>query len=60
MEIFLVAAWCLWNERNGFIFNNKSPSLAAWKASFRAIVSDHLIRIKNNLHSSVLQWLDAL
>lgn len=25
MEIFLIGAWCLWNERNDFIFNRKVP-----------------------------------
>lgn len=26
-------AWCIWNERNDFIFNGKAPSLASWKSS---------------------------
>jgi hypothetical protein len=60
MEVFLVGAWCLWNERNGFIFNNKVPNFASWKAAVKTEVSAHLIRIKHSLHSSILQWLDAL
>ena len=44
MEIFMVGAWCLWNERNALIFNGKIPSLAAWKNSFKHEVSAHLIR----------------
>jgi hypothetical protein len=34
MEVFMIAAWCIWNERNAWIFNGKTPSLAAWKLSF--------------------------
>ena len=60
MEIFMIGAWCLWNERNDFIFNNKSPSLATWKSSFKATVKGHLVRIKQNLHQSILNWLEAL
>jgi hypothetical protein len=60
VEVFLVGAWCLWNERNGFIFSNKVPNFASWKAAVKTEVSAHLIRIKHSLHSSILQWLDAL
>jgi hypothetical protein len=35
MEIFMIAAWCLWNERNVLIFNGKAPRVASWKASFK-------------------------
>ena len=60
MEVFMIGAWCLWNERNDFIFNGKAPCLAAWKSSFKAEVSRHLIRIKKNLHQSISLWLQAL
>ena len=60
MDIFFIGAWCLWNERNDYIFKNKPPSLATWKASVKDTVTNHLIRIKQCYHSSILQWLDAL
>jgi hypothetical protein len=60
MDIFLIAAWCLWKERNDYIFNNAPPSLATWKRSFKAAVKEHFIRIKSSLHQSILLWLDAL
>lgn len=60
MEIFLIGAWCLWNERNNLIFNRKVPSLSSWKATFKKEVTDHFFRIKQNLHLSIRLWLDAL
>jgi hypothetical protein len=60
MEIFMIGAWCIWNERNDLIFNGKPPCLAAWKSAFKAQVSEHLIRIEASLHPSILLWLQAL
>jgi hypothetical protein len=60
MEIFMIGAWYIWNERDDFIFNGKPPCLAAWKSAFKAQVSEHLIRIKASLHPSILLWLQAL
>jgi hypothetical protein len=60
MEIFMIGAWCLWNQRNYVIFERKPPRLAAWKAAFKALFMDHLCRIKSNLHPSIkslFSWL---
>jgi len=60
MEIFMIGAWCIWNERNAFIFNGKVPNFISWKAAFKKEVTAHLFKIKQCLHQSVLLWLDAL
>jgi hypothetical protein len=60
MEIFMIGAWCIWNERNAQIFDGKVPNLSSWKASFKKEVNAHLFRIKQSLHQSVHSWLDAL
>ncbi|KAG2641278.1 hypothetical protein PVAP13_2KG168258, partial [Panicum virgatum] len=61
MEIFLIGAWCLWNERNDYIFNNKlTPKPCLLEAGFKAEVIKHLIRIKQSLHHSIICWLEAL
>jgi hypothetical protein len=44
MDLFLIAAWCIWTERNDFIFSNHVPSTAAWKARFISEVRLHLCR----------------
>jgi len=60
MEVFLIAAWCLWNERNAVIFNRRPPSVSSWKAEFRSEVKLHLYKIKPSLHNTILSWLNAL
>jgi len=50
----------MWNERNAFIFYGKIPSLAAWKASFKREVTDHLQKIKPAWHQAIHSWLDSL
>jgi hypothetical protein len=60
MEIFMIGAWCIWNERNALIFDGKLPSLGTWKAFFKKEVYEHLYKIKQSLHSSIRQWLEAL
>jgi hypothetical protein len=59
MEVFMIGAWCLWNQRNEVIFDRKAPCLAAWKVAFKAQVLDHLVTIKLSLHSSIKLWLQA-
>ena len=60
MEVFLIAAWCLWNERNAVIFNTRPPSMSSWKAEFQREVKLHLYKIKPSLHNSIFSWLNAL
>jgi hypothetical protein len=38
MEIFMIGAWTIWNERNYYIFNHKPPSFTSWESSFKAEV----------------------
>lgn len=53
MEIFMIGAWCICNERNAFNFERKAPSLAVWKVAFKKEVTEHLFKIKPHLHPSI-------
>jgi hypothetical protein len=46
MEIFLISALCLWNERNDYIFKNKPPSIATWRSCVKNTIASHLAIIK--------------
>lgn len=40
MELFLVAAWSLWNERNNNYFRHIPPSIYSWKRRFKTDFSN--------------------
>jgi len=54
----IIGAWCIWKERNAYIFNNKPPSVfpkkkppsVAWKALFTSEVKPHLRRQPATVH----------
>jgi hypothetical protein len=60
MEVVMIGAWCIWNERNDLIFNGKLPCLASWKAQFKKEVLLHFYRIKPSLHPAIRSWLNSL
>jgi hypothetical protein len=43
-EIFTIAAWGIWKERNDFIFKGITPSIASWKA--RVVADFNLLRFR--------------
>jgi hypothetical protein len=56
----MIGAWTIWNERNDYVFNHKPPSCASWKTRFKSEVREHLVKIKKELHRSVINWLEPL
>jgi hypothetical protein len=35
MEVFIIAAWQIWKQRNNFIFDRGQQSFIGWKKEFR-------------------------
>jgi len=60
MEVFSIAAWEIWKQRNGYIFRNKIPSFKAWKTCFIDTIKWQLLRCKESERSVVLAWLDSI
>jgi hypothetical protein len=60
MEIFMIGAWTIWNDRNDYIFTHRPTCFALWKTSFKAEVREHFIRIKRDPHHPINLCLNAL
>jgi len=60
IDLFMIAAWTIWKERNDYIFNNKVPSLAGWKIRFKNEVNLHLYRLPFAKRLLIMDWLEHL
>jgi hypothetical protein len=60
MDLFMIAAWCIWKERNDFVFNGRPPSPAAWKQRFVNEAKLHFCRFKPNFQHVISQWSNSL
>ena len=56
LEIATCAAWNLWKECNGHIFENQTPSLARWKVRFQHDLLLHQHRVKPALVQPLIDW----
>jgi hypothetical protein len=59
-EIVILACWCIWKQRNGWIFKSIGPTLRRWKASFIHEVTMLKHRVKDDTVHKLLSWIDSL
>jgi hypothetical protein len=50
MEIFMVGAWSIWEERNAFVFEGVAPDILSWKLRFTTDFKLLVRRTKPDLH----------
>lgn len=60
MEIFIIAAWEIWKQRNRKIFDNVTPSVSNWKIKFKNELSLHMHRVKDQHREVLFDWLDSI
>jgi hypothetical protein len=60
MEVFAIAAWEIWKQRNEKIFRGSAPSFQAWLRSFILTVNQQVYRLNLVNRDAVLAWLQAL
>jgi hypothetical protein len=60
MEIFSVAAWEIWKQRNAKIFRHTRPTFLDWKCCFSNTLSLQMYRMKTDIRFSIDSWLSSL
>jgi hypothetical protein len=60
MEIFLLASWNIWKERNNFYFEGITPTLCSWKERLKLDLRMLVHRAKNNVHSYIFDLIGRL
>jgi hypothetical protein len=60
MEIFIIAAWNIWKERNNLFFNKVTPSRDSWLARFKIEFGLLKYRTKEKLHPFINTFISSL
>ena len=60
MEVFSIAAWEIWKQRNAKVFRNTPATPQSWKRSFICTVQQHLYRLQQSQSSTVQDWINSL
>jgi hypothetical protein len=60
MEIFSIAAWEIWKQRNNKIFRNMTPSFRSWKENFISTAKQQSYRLNEDNRTTKLSWLDSI
>ena len=59
METFIIAAWHIWKQRNGLIFENSLASIDIWRRNFKNECFTQAHRMKGTLKTPFLAWSNS-
>jgi hypothetical protein len=60
MEIIIVMCWCIWNERNAWIFNSEDPGIEKCKMNFKREFSLVIHKTKKRWAYDMEPWLSSI
>jgi hypothetical protein len=60
MEIIMIISWCIWKERNAWLFSNEDLSVQHCKDSFKSEFALTMLRAKQQKASIMSQRLENL
>nr|TKW23654.1 hypothetical protein SEVIR_3G000900v2 [Setaria viridis] len=58
MEIIVLMSWCIWMERNDWIFRGITPSVQDAMLRFKIIFTQVVLRVKEAWKQPMLEWLE--
>jgi hypothetical protein len=60
MEVFIIAAWHIWKQRNNLIFEGRRPTIRDWTSKFIDEARLQAHRIKDGKKQDFLSWVDSV
>jgi hypothetical protein len=60
MKIIILMCWCIWTERNRWLFNNNDPSVENCRNKFKREFKLVIRRSKERRVNNVENWLNSL
>jgi hypothetical protein len=59
MDIIIMLSWCIWMERNDFIFNDKQPAIDSVRDRFKTEFVWVILRAKAVRKPNMSLWIDS-
>nr|TKW03671.1 hypothetical protein SEVIR_7G056400v2 [Setaria viridis] len=58
MEVIILMCWCIWMERNDYIFQGINPSVHSAMSRFKVVFTQVMLRVKEDWKQLMIEWLD--
>nr|TKW01980.1 hypothetical protein SEVIR_8G214200v2 [Setaria viridis] len=58
MEVIVLMSWCIWMERNDWIFKGITPSVHSAMSRFKVVFTQVMLRVKEEWKQPMIEWLE--